>query len=108
MIADVADEDELASGQRREGVLFGIASLGEQIASSVAVLVAGVGVDRFAGLVPGQALQDPLTIERIGLLYSVLPAGFLVLAAAVLLRYPLDRDQVRAIQEKLARPGTTA
>jgi Na+/melibiose symporter-like transporter len=106
MIADVADEDELATGQRREGTLFGISSLGEQLASGLAVLGTGVAIDRFAGLVPGQTVQSGLTVERIGLLYGLVPAAVLLLAAFAILRYPLDGRRVRAIQAQLSAADT--
>ncbi len=101
MAADVADEDELHTGRRREGIFFGIMSFGEQVASGISVVAAGVLIDRFAGLVPGQAEQTALTIERIGLLYSFLPAALLFVAAFLVSRYPLDRRKVLEIQSAL-------
>lgn len=103
MIADVADEDELATGQRREGSFFGIFFFGQQLAAGVSLLLAGVLVDWFAGLIPGQAVQSPETVWRVGLLYSVLPAALLTIAAVLILRYTLDRRRVLAIQMELAK-----
>jgi len=101
MLADVADEDELATGQRREGSFFGILSFGEQLASGVSLLVTGILVDWFAGLVPGQATQSPQTVWRIGLLYSVLPAALLGVAAVLILRYTLSKQRVAAIRAEI-------
>jgi len=103
MLADVADEDELLTGQRREGVFFGIFTFGEQLAVGVSLLTTGVLVDQFAGLIPGQVQQSPLTGHRIAVLYGLLPAALLVLAAFLILRYPLDRQAVEVIQVGLAR-----
>jgi GPH family glycoside/pentoside/hexuronide:cation symporter len=103
MVADVADEDELATGQRREGSFFGILSFGEQLATGLSVLLAGVLADWFAGLVPAQAHQSALTINRIAVLYSVLPATLVLAAAALILRYTLTRRTVLSIQAELAR-----
>lgn len=101
MVADVADEDELTTGRRREGSFFGIFSFGEQLAAGASLLIAGVLVDQFAGLVPGQAAQSAETMWRIGLLYSVLPAILLVMAAVLILRYSLTRRRVVAIRSEL-------
>ena len=62
-----------------------------------------MALDWFAGLVPGQAEQSAVTVQRIGVLYAGLPA-VLVLAAAVLIwRYPLTRPRVVSIQAELER-----
>jgi len=103
MIADVADEDELATGQRREGSFFGIFFFGQQVAAGVSLLLTGVLVDWFAGLVPGQAAQSPETVWRIGVLYSVLPAVLLGVAAALILRYTLSQQRLAAIRAELDR-----
>jgi GPH family glycoside/pentoside/hexuronide:cation symporter len=103
MIADVADEDELATGQRREGSFFGIFFFGQQLAAGLSLLLSGVLVDWFAGLVPGQAAQSPDTVWRIGLLYSVLPAMLLGVAAVLILRYTLSQKRVVAIRAELDR-----
>lgn len=103
MIADVADQDELMNGGRREGSFFGLFTFGEQLAAGLSLLVTGVLVDHFAGLVPGQAQQGVETVNRIAVLYSVLPAMLLMVAAVSILRYPLDRREVEAIQAALAR-----
>jgi Na+/melibiose symporter-like transporter len=109
MIADVVDEDELSSGSRREGTFFGLFHFGEQIAAGAAILVTGLLIDRFAGLVPGQAQQSAVTILRIGMLYSLLPSTLLAVAALPVLRYSLNRRRVASIQMQLGhRPSPDA
>jgi glycoside/pentoside/hexuronide:cation symporter, GPH family len=103
MIADVADEDELVTGRRREGSFFGIFFFGQQVAAGVSSLVAGVLLDWFAGLVPAQAQQSALTIYRIAVLYSALPAALLLIAGVLILRYSLTRQQVVWLQAELER-----
>lgn len=101
MLADVIDENELAGGHRREGAFFGMFSLGQQVAIGFGVLLAGVLLDRFVGLVPGRAEQSALSISRIGITYSVIPAMLLGIASLLLLRYRLTRARVEAIQAQL-------
>jgi GPH family glycoside/pentoside/hexuronide:cation symporter len=102
MLADIAARDELASGHRREGVYFGFLSLGQQLAGGLAVLAVGLLVDRFAGLVLGQAEQSAATVERLTLVSNVLPAGILACAAVIALRYHLSRREVESVQRALA------
>lgn len=102
MLADVVDEDALSTGGRREGTFFGLFHFGEQIAAGFAILVTGLLVDRFAGLVPGQSAQSSDTVLKLGILYSLLPAGLLALASLPLLGYSLDRCRVASIQKLLA------
>jgi GPH family glycoside/pentoside/hexuronide:cation symporter len=101
LLADVVDEDELATGHRREGSFFGLYSFGQQLAGGAALVLTGLLVDRFAGLVPGQVAQTAETARRIGMLYALLPGALLVIAAAWASRYRLGREQVAAIQSAL-------
>lgn len=107
MIADVGDEDELATRQRSEGLFFGIFHFGHQLATGASLLVTGVLVEWFAGLVPGQATQSPETVWRIGLLYSLLPAILLLVAAVLVLRYRVSHSRIVAVQAELAKRRST-
>ena len=103
MVADIVDEDELKSGRRREGTYFGIHSFFQQEAASIAVLLAGFLLDYFAFLVPGQVEQSGLTADRLGMLYSLLPAILFVAAALLMLRYTLTPQKVADVQTQLVR-----
>jgi glycoside/pentoside/hexuronide:cation symporter, GPH family len=99
MLADVADDDELRQGERREGLFFGLLNLGEKIAAGAALLCAGVLLDVFVGGTAGP------NASRIGVLYGVIPAAILVVSAVSLRGYGLDRRAVAEIQAQLrARP----
>jgi GPH family glycoside/pentoside/hexuronide:cation symporter len=111
MVADVVDEDELVTGRRRVGSFFGIFSFGPQLATGLSVLLTGLLVDKFAGLVPAQAQQSAQTVYRLGMLYGVLPALLVLVAAALILRYSLTQLRAIAIRAELdrgkqRRPGT--
>ena len=112
MLVDVADESELITGRRREGALFGLFSFGQKIAAGVALLLAGGLMEWFAGLQPGDAQQSALTVHRIGIASSVVPAVLFLAAAMVILGYKLTRTRVGSIQaelhERRVRAGTAA
>jgi GPH family glycoside/pentoside/hexuronide:cation symporter len=102
MLADVADYDELQHGERRQGAFVGVMRIGQQVGTGFTVLSTGILVDWFAHIVPGQAIQSELTIERIGIGATVLPVALLLPAALIVLRYRLNRRDVSAIQAQLA------
>ena len=101
MIADIVALDHLRTGRRRDGVTFGIYSLGQQVSGGFAVLLAGVLVDRFAGLVPAQAEQSAVTAERLAMISSLLPALLLLAAGMIAFRYRLTRRHVQCTQREL-------
>jgi len=95
MMADITAHDERQGARRRDGIFFGVYSFGQQIAGGLAVLVAGLLVDRFAGLVPAQSDQSSQTIERLVIVSNLLPAAMLAGAALVALGYPLTRRELQ-------------
>ena len=106
MLADVADDDELAGGRRREGLFFGLLNFGEKVGAGAALLLVGLLLDHVVGLVPGET-PSALATARLGWIYGVLPACVLVVAAWRLRAYDLDRSAVAQIQAQLGRgPGS--
>ncbi len=101
MLADVADENELITGRRREGALLGMFSFGQQVATGLALLAAGVLLDKFVGLVSGGSQPSPSAVFRIAIVYSVIPGALFMVAAVVMLRYKLTRARVATIQAEL-------
>ena len=100
MVADVADEDALSHGTRREGLFFGMLNLGEKVAAGFALLVGGAMLQYFVQLEPGTT-PDAVATGRLGIAYGFVPALILVASAIPLLTYPLTRDRVEAIQRRL-------
>lgn len=100
MVADVADEDALTHGTRREGLFFGMLNLGEKMAAGVALLIGGGLLQYFVRLTPGST-PDAVGAARIGLAFGVLPALILAAAAVPLLTYTLSRQRVETIQREL-------
>src|SRR5687768_15653255 len=89
MKADVCDDDELASGRRREGIYGALGNLLSKIASSSVFFLAGL-VLHFIGFNAALGAQDPVTVFWLRVAYSGGPIFFLVLCLLMLDRYPLD------------------
>lgn len=104
MMADVADEHELATGRRQEGIFFGSVTLALKSASGIGHGVAGLAMDliRFpAQAVPGSV--DPEVLQSLGILYG--PGIGLLAAIAIfaLNGYSLDSRRHAEIVAALGR-----
>ena len=107
MMGDIADEHELATGRRQEGIFFGVVSFSGKAASGVGSLIAGVALDVIswpAGLgVTTETIAIPAeTIRNLGIVYGPLLAVFAVTGPFAYRGYKLDRERHRSVLEALA------
>ncbi len=100
MVGDVIDEDDLATGERREGLFNGLLMFLRKLAGAMAVFIALAALD-FIGF-RDSAEQSPQVLLLIRLLVSFGPASFLLLALVMALRYPLTRERHAEILRALA------
>jgi Na+/melibiose symporter-like transporter len=104
MLADVADEHELATGRRSEGILFAALSFAVKSTSGAGSLLAGVGLDWIA--FPAQAEPHEVSAESVralGLFYAP-GVGLMALVSFALLRgYRIDRARHAEIAAALAQ-----
>ena len=108
MLGDVIDEDELATGERREGMYVGFFTFLRKIGGATAVLAMGAVLE-LSGFVGGlgPAEQTELALLSIRTLTSLVPTAILLLAIAAAIRYPLTReDHARTIGELRRRRAT--
>lgn len=100
MLPDVIDEDEAATGERREGLYAGTFTLLRKIGGASAVLMVGIGLDlaRYDG---SAATQPESAIEAIRIMMALVPAGLLIATAWIARRYPLSREAHAAVLHSL-------
>jgi sugar (glycoside-pentoside-hexuronide) transporter len=103
MLGDVIDADELATGERREGLYAGLFTFTRKLGGALGVALAGVVLD-LCGFVPGRE-QPPQAIVAIRGLTALAPIAFLVVALLASRAYPIDRERHARIVEALARRG---
>ena len=106
MVADTADEHELDTGRRQEGVFFAASSFSQKAASGMGNIVAGFALDlidwprgthiRTAADVPADTLVD------LGLVYGPYVAGFAVVSLWCFTHYQLSRERHAEILAELA------
>jgi len=91
MLGEVIDEDELASGERREGIYNGVFTFVRKLGGASAVLLAGIVLEISGFEGKSAPVQAEGALLAIRILTTVVPAFFLALALLQALRYPLGR-----------------
>ncbi|MCH8890023.1 MAG: MFS transporter [Myxococcales bacterium] len=104
MLGDVIDEDELATGERREGMYVGFFTFLRKIGGATAVLAMGLVLE-LSGFVGGleRTEQNELALLSIRTMTSLVPMVVLLLAIAFATQYPLTREAHAKIVSALAR-----
>jgi GPH family glycoside/pentoside/hexuronide:cation symporter len=107
MFGQVADEDELRSGVRREGAFFGVNALLTKPAQSVAlalspfILEATGFISRAAGKGQITLSQPSEALFGIRAIVGLVPGAAMLLGALILVAYPLRGDTLREIKKEL-------
>ncbi len=106
MMADIADQHELETGRRQEGIFFGAVSFSAKGTAGLGNLVAGIGLDIIAwprGTEITTAADVPAeTLVHLGILYGPITTTFAVAAIWCLSHYELDRERHAEIKATLA------
>jgi len=101
MLADVVDDEELRSGDRREGGFNSIFAWMNKASISLAYGLAGMIVVWCGFEIAKKANQTPDTFENMRLCFALLPTLFLVPALILLSRFPLSHVRMQAIRDAL-------
>lgn len=99
MLGETMDEDELRTGERREGLYAGFFTFLRKLGGASAVTVAGVALE-LAGFVGGQP-QPESALLAIRILTAIVPAAFLVGAVVLAIGYPITRARHAEILRQL-------
>ncbi len=99
MIPDVVEVDEYKTGQRREGLYFGIFSFSRKVAVALAVWLVGIILSK-AGYVPN-AVQTKESILCIRLVYAEGTAFFLIMSILMAYLMPMTRKRHEALTEAI-------
>jgi GPH family glycoside/pentoside/hexuronide:cation symporter len=107
LFAQVADEDELRSGQRREGAFFGVNALITKPAQSIAIWVTPFILERTNFVTRAANMgeiflnQPPEAVMGIKVFSGVIPGAACLLGALILVWYPLRGKRLKDIQEQI-------
>jgi GPH family glycoside/pentoside/hexuronide:cation symporter len=107
LFAQVADEDELRSGVRREGAFFGVNALLTKPAQSVALALIPLVLEATQFVTResqgGQIYLDQPASAILGIkaLVGLIPGAALILGAIILIWFPLRGEYLRRVQEEV-------
>ena len=105
MLPDTVEYGQWKSGIRDEGIVFGLFQFSQKAASGLGVGAVGLLLQLF-GYVPNQA-QSENTLEAMMQMNFLIPAALVVVAALVLLAYPMrGRRHAAIVAELEAREAT--
>jgi GPH family glycoside/pentoside/hexuronide:cation symporter len=98
LVADVVDYDELRSGQRREGLYFGLWSIVTKLSAALGA-AAALPALQFAGFVP-QAAEQPAAVQQaLRVLYAAVPCACYAAGLLVARHFPIDEAVHQRIRE---------
>ena len=103
MLGDVTDEDELRSGRRREGVIFGAESFSWKALTGLGPLLAGIVID-VVGLSEKTSPEEvsAAAVTSLGLAQGGVMFVFFVLSIFFISRYDLSRRRHEEILQRLS------
>lgn len=101
MVPDTVEYGELQTGTRAEGAVFGFIIFSQKVALGIGTGLLGIILDQI-GFQANQA-QSPETLHGITIMFTLVPLGLSLAAAACIWFYPLDQKTHAAIVEQIAR-----
>jgi len=107
LFAQVADEDELRSGARREGAFFGVNALITKPAQSIAIWITPFILEQTNFVTRASNLgeifldQPPEAIMGIKIFTGVIPGAACLLGALLLIWFPLRGERLAEIKAKI-------
>ena len=107
MFADVAEEQELVTGERQEGVIFSARSFAFKAGGAFASILGGLALDLISfprGAAPGEVPAE--TVYMLGLVAGPFTSVIGLAILGFYFSYRIDRKRVAEVQERLrARQG---
>jgi GPH family glycoside/pentoside/hexuronide:cation symporter len=106
MLPDVIEYDEKMTGERREGIYYGMWAFLSKFTGALGIAVSGWALSWF-NYVPN-AEQTSQALFGIRLFFSIVPAVVILISLPILIRYPITRASHAALVKELADRKITA
>ncbi|HKZ43921.1 MAG TPA: glycoside-pentoside-hexuronide (GPH):cation symporter [Anaerolineales bacterium] len=99
MLPDVIEYDEKMTGERREGVYYGLWAFLSKFTSALGVAVSGWALSLY-GYVPNVE-QTAHALFGIRFFFAIVPAVIILISLPFLIKYPITRDTHNALVNEL-------
>jgi GPH family glycoside/pentoside/hexuronide:cation symporter len=100
IVPDTVEYDYSKTGERREGIYYGIWTFVSQLGQALAALIMGIILDLYH-YIPNQPEQAPGALLGIRLLIGLIPAVIYLTGAIIVLFYPIGEKQYRQMIENI-------
>ena len=101
MMPDVIEVDELQTGERREGVYYGMHATSTKVTGALASAMCGWGLEIGRYVEGAGAIQPDSAILAIKALFALIPAIFLIFCIPLLIKYPITKQSHEEVLRKL-------
>lgn len=106
MIADIADQHELRTGKRQEGIFFAAGSFASKSTTGLGSFLAGVSLD-IIQWPSGEHIQTTAdipveTLANLGLVYGPIVSGFAVISVLLVVQCKMTRAEHESVTAQLA------
>lgn len=107
MIPDVIEYDELMTGERREGLYYGMQATCTKVTGALATAACGWGLELGKYIEPtadtpaSEIIQPASALLSIRFLFALIPAVFLLICVPLLLKYPITRESHAKVLQQL-------
>lgn len=101
MMPDVIEVDELQTGERREGVYYGMHATSTKVTGALASAMCGWGLEIGRYVEGAGAIQPDSAILAIKALFALIPAIFLIICIPLLIKYPITKQSHEEVLRKL-------
>ncbi len=100
-ISNITDDDEIRTGQRREGSYYGVHALFVRLSTILSIGSIAIVLSTNGWTVYEPEVVISQLIFGLKSLVSLFPAGALIIGIVILLFFPLNRTEVAEMQQKL-------
>jgi len=101
VVSDIVDEDEVATGMRREAGYYGVNAFFLRFSNVLVILAVGTVLSTVGWATFEPAIVNPDVLFGLRSLMFIFPAIALIISIIAMTRYPLHGEKLKIIQEKV-------